>query len=332
MTLVLGIDQGASKTFAVLADCKGRILSTGKAGGADQSKDGIPYAVDRIREAVTAALQEAGAAAEDVKAAGAGICGADFPREYRLLKEALEERLGIPVTVNNDVMAALRAEYAGNRSMVICAGSGMNIGVRDADGREFCLGYYLDDSLQGGGAIGRDALRTVFDARIGIGQPTKLEDAFLKHFGLPGVDALIEWYYAGAGRREQDRVRELVPEIDRLALLGDPGAVQVLKRFAEGTARYALALMDQAKLAEGPLAVVFSGGVFKGRSLILKATIRERILNKNKEAQFLDAVYEPVLGGTVMAEELAYGGSVPEEVLESLKESAAKAGLLRSAV
>lgn len=49
---VIGIDQGASKTHAIVSDEYGIVLGMGKSYGACHSSDGMTHAITAVKEAV----------------------------------------------------------------------------------------------------------------------------------------------------------------------------------------------------------------------------------------------------------------------------------------
>ena len=59
MRYVLGIDQGGSKTHAVIADQEGRLLGMGKSYGACHSSTSLDYAVQAVVQAADQACQSA---------------------------------------------------------------------------------------------------------------------------------------------------------------------------------------------------------------------------------------------------------------------------------
>ena len=57
MKHVMGIDQGSSKTYAIVGDDGGNVLGFGKSYGACHSNTGMKYAMKAVKEAVNEALQ-----------------------------------------------------------------------------------------------------------------------------------------------------------------------------------------------------------------------------------------------------------------------------------
>ena len=77
MSYILGIDQGGSKTQAVITDETGQILGTGRSFGACHSVQGMQRAMDAVREAVDQAAEQSGIRLEEIAAAAGGMTGAD---------------------------------------------------------------------------------------------------------------------------------------------------------------------------------------------------------------------------------------------------------------
>lgn len=118
--LVVGIDLGGTnmqigvvdRSFAIIGRCKRKTKSV-------QGRDAV---IDRLVEGVRRACEEAGIVVGDLGAVGIGAPGAiDIPHGVVLdapnlqwkdapLQQLLEERLGCPVVVDNDVNVAIWGE------------------------------------------------------------------------------------------------------------------------------------------------------------------------------------------------------------------------------
>ena len=329
MEYVAGIDQGGSTTRVAVADIEGNILSVGYASGGNQAVTGLAEAVEEIRTALEKALEKAPEARGKIVLLGAGICGVDYPHEAEKVRDSLEKELKIPAVVVNDCIGALRAETAEKNSIIICAGSGMNIGLLSTDGREFCFGYFIDDLHQGGESIGRAAVRAVKEASVGMRQAGALTRLVLEFFDQPSVDALVEWMNIGEGRSRLADIKYLAQVVDRAAYeYGDPAALEILKAFAEACVRYVAGGMQMYRMADTPCRIYLSGSIFKARSPILKETLRKGLLELNPKAEIFDAVFEPVVGAVNIALE-DYLGNIPEKAQDNIAKSAGEAGLVR---
>ena len=177
MAYFLGIDQGGSKTQAIIGDDTGHILGLAKSRGAVHSSDGMNVAMMACGEACSKAVEEAGITFQDIYGVYGGLTGIDWPDEGELVGRALAETLGISnVHVVNDCLIALRGGTDAENSAIICAGSGLNCAVK-AGNRQIQYGFYIPDRIQGGMALGNATLQSVFDAEAGIAEKTSLTEA-----------------------------------------------------------------------------------------------------------------------------------------------------------
>lgn len=302
MTFVLGIDQGGSKTHAVVADGTGHILGTGNSFGACHSNCGMETAMAAVREAAQQALNAAGLSAGQMTRIAAGMTGVDWPHEAPLLRQALcalftaaPER----VIVINDCLIALRAGSSRPSGVILCAGTGLNCAVRHPDGREFTFGFYIADHCQGGTALGYRVLQAVFDAACGMREETSLTQPVLAHFGCDTVDELLFRHVTGA--LDKPRIRQLPLLLEAAAIRGDPESSAVLDAFGRDIAQYAVAGLRKLDMLREKVEVVLSGSVFKCRAPQLLAAVRETVLSSAPQAVMVESVYEPVLGAVLLA-------------------------------
>ncbi|GHV12496.1 N-acetylglucosamine kinase [Spirochaetia bacterium] len=325
MEYVLGLDQGATKTCAVMADLEGNILGHGKTGGSYHAFAGMEHAIARMKAASEAAgLINRG----DIAGLGAGVVGVDFPYEYTLVEEALGRAFNCPNRVVNDCIIALRAETSEANSLIICAGTGLNVGLHSPSGEEFVFGYHIDDEWQGGSAIGRRVMRMVFEAEIKMQPATMLTKRVLDFFELGDVETLMDRWFKN--QIDKNRLRYLAPAADECAALGDPVAADIHRHFAGGCARYALAGMRNYRMLDSDVKVYLSGGIFKSAAPILREEITTLIRQENPRAQIIDSKYEPVVGALVMGlEKTLDSRPLSQAILQNIYASAEKHGLTR---
>lgn len=327
MDYVLGIDQGATKTLVALADLQGNIISWGKAPGSYHSLKGLEHAIGQIKTAAEEAVRSAGVRTDKLAAIGAGITGVDFPREYVLLQKSLQEEFAVPGTVVNDCMIALRAESAIPGNMIICAGTGLNIGILTQEGIRFTFGYYIDNRWQGGASIGERTIQMITEASLGMKPQTLLTVRVLEYFGEQTVDELLEYLYTRGGN---EKLKYLVPVVQKCAAEGDETAIDILQYFADGCIRYALAGLRKYDMMHSPVTVFLSGGVFKDKQSLLNNRITDALQKENSQLKVVNAKLEPVVGGVMTALEKVYDGKVPSKVVKRIQESAYTAGLARN--
>lgn len=326
MDYILGIDQGATKTMATLADLQGNILAYGKAPGGYHAVTGLEHAIEQVRIAAENAVQAADAEKDKLVAIGAGMTGADFPSEYTLLQNALEKKFKVPNTVVNDCMVALRAESPSVNSMIICGGTGLNIGVLSPDGNWFVFGYYIDDCWQGGVSIGEYTLQKITEASLGIRPQTELTQRVLERFGEKNVDGLLEQLYTKGGKK---KLKYLVPDVMDCAEQGDETGIQILQYFADGCSRYAVAGLRKYHMLDIPTTVYLSGGIFKNDKSMLNNMINTALQRENPQVKIVNAEFEPVVGGVMIGLEKVYDGEIPPQIVQQVRASARTIGLTR---
>jgi N-acetylglucosamine kinase-like BadF-type ATPase len=262
MSVVLGVDGGNTKTIAVVADESGHALGGGRGGCADIYNAPAPQAaIDAIAAAAEQALEAADTSASDVAAATFGLAGADWPEDFALLEGALHERLGLPAPplVVNDSIGALRSGAPDWIGVSVVSGTYNAIGARRADGRVFHLGFWPDGA--GGRDIGRDALRAVYHAHLGMGPATALAAGAFALYGADDAIDLLHRFTRRGGLAEH--------EIDRMAAVvldaadeGDEVAREIVAAKGSILGRQGRACAAQLDLPLEGTRIVLSGRVF----------------------------------------------------------------------
>jgi len=331
MKYFLGIDQGGTKTDAIICDCAGRVQGTGYDHGLATSyfKDDEGVYIDRIKSASKKACSMAGIALSDVSAVCGGLNGADWDHEIPILTDVLRLALGIyDATVLNDCIIAMRG---GNVDIspdcaVICAGSGLNAAVRRSDGKEILYGYYIDDSHQGAYALGTQALKKVMDSHIGVCGETALTELVLGFTGFDDPEHLMIEYTTMNYQLEN---KDLAPLLTKAYAQGDKESVNIVNEFADGVSRYITVGIERLGLSGRPLDIVFSGSVFKQDGTSVAHRIFEIIQEYEPNARMIDARYEPVCGAALTLLDREYNTALPAEVTAAFEKSAQEHGLLR---
>lgn len=296
MRCVLGVDGGASKTLAVLADETGEVHGVGRAGnGNHQGPAGLAGALTEIRTAIAQALDMAGEAEVD----GAYFClaGADLPEDFTLLRPALAELRAAPqIDLHNDSIAALRSGTDNPNAVTVIVGSGTNAAGRNARGEEIrlaALGWYSGDQ-GGGGDLARQAVWSVARAQDGRGERTALESLVLGALGVPDADAMIRRFYLeGISHGE---VLALAPLVFKAANSGDPIARNLVIGQGREVAVTATALLWRLDLLDTVADVVLGGSIFKGEGDLLMDTIRQELGKSAPRARIVRPEVEPVIG------------------------------------
>ena len=89
MSIIVGIDQGSSHTWAAASDLQGNILSVGMSFGACHAFDGIEKAMQAVNLSCEAALQLASIPRTKIQLIYSGMTGADWQDEFTLLHDSI---------------------------------------------------------------------------------------------------------------------------------------------------------------------------------------------------------------------------------------------------
>lgn len=327
MSYIVGVDQGGTKTQAVVSDSGGNLLSVGRSEGASYSLSGIDKAKTAVHDAVTQALLSASIHPQKVSLLVAGMAGLNWPDEYPVLQNALQSlRLAKQVMVINDSLIAFRGGTMATSGAVLVAGTGANCALISPMGQTFIYGLYHDEDLQGAIALGRRALNAVYRAQTGRESPTLLTKYLLDFFNLTSVDTLIR--ADSLGHIELNDIKELAPLVFRAVYAKDQVACTLVKHFGNGLAELIVAGLQRFDMTSFNVDVVLSGGVFKNPSRLLQNTIHQQLKKVASGVRIINARYEPVVGAVLFG--LDYLGFViTEPIRQSIEISSQRFELIR---
>jgi len=329
MRYILGIDQGGSKTLAVVADEYGNILSLGRGPGACHSITGMDSAKEALRIACSDALRQAGMKISDMFCILGGLTGADWPHETPLLIDAICQVTGADsekVSVVNDCLIALRAGTSSPSGCILCAGSGLNCAVRNLEGEQFVFGFYIKDDDQGGMALGRMALQAVFDAEIGLREETMLREEILTYMDCSDVDEMLMRHVIDG--LPSQKILYLPRVLEKCALAGDQVSKDVLSEFGARMGRYVASGLMRMGMDRKESEVILSGSIFKCRAQELKNAVEDIILQAAPKAQIKQSRYEPIIGAALMALD-KLNETDHSVIAENMERSAVKYDLFR---
>jgi N-acetylglucosamine kinase-like BadF-type ATPase len=315
--LYLGIDAGATKTHALVADEEGHVHACGLAGPGNWEGVGLEGAFQTYAAAMNQALACAGLAVSDVSAGGYALAGLDFPSDEVRLRP-VAERLGVPgpQVLVNDTFGALRAGTHGGQGVVTIAGTGTTVAGCNRKGerfRTFGEGQFLGD-LGGAGDIVWMALRAVGQAYTGRGKPTALTDRLVEFHGVDDALQLIE----GICRGEIDEPRAgRAPLVFEVAVEGDEVAQEIIRDAGRELGANAVAIARRLGMLSEPFELVLAGGVFRSKSDLLIDTLVETVRASAPRAQLVVLHTAPVAGSVLLAMD-ADGCEITPEIQERL--------------
>jgi glucosamine kinase len=195
VSLVVGVDGGATQARALVTDLEGRTRGRATAGAA-LGRPSEPVAVVPGLLALTRSAVEDAGAELPVAALCCALAGVGRERERDLVERALAGAgVAQRVRVVTDAEAALHDAFRDGPGIVLIAGTGSVAWGRGPDGRVARAGGWgaLLGDEGSGYALGLGALRAVLRAHDGRARPTTLTGAVLRETGLNEAAELVRW-------------------------------------------------------------------------------------------------------------------------------------------
>lgn len=302
-TLFLGIDGGASKTVALLANADGIVLGRAQVGGSNKQVSGVEVTLNTLSQAVDAAFARANLPVQPVTAACLGLSGIDRPEDQQLIHGwANRRQLTQSLHVVNDAQLVVAAGTPHGYGVGLICGTGsiaIGRGIDGRPGRAGGWGYLLGDEGSGYD-ISLQALRSAAQAADGRGPGHLLLHELLTLWKLRQPYELIPFVYDRPDPRAI--LGDIPPLISQLADQGDPICMAILTQAGRELASAVLAVADQIDL-HGPIPVAIAGSVGLRTPLLLQCLCQE-LEQRGRPADPLTPVEDPAMGAIRMAREL----------------------------
>jgi len=296
---------GGTKSHALIADETGRQVGFGSGGPGSWEAVGYEGLSAALAEVTARALEGAGLKIGQIRAAGMGLAGYDWPSQRAAHLEAIRP-LGLqgPVEIVNDATLGILAGAKDGWGVSVVSGTGCN-----------CRGWSRDHTRQGravGGAnawsgeaaggwdIVARAMRAVSFEWTHRGPATAHTPAFLKKTGAGCLDELIEGAYLGHYNFDQSDVM-MVFEV---ASAGDAQALEVLRWAGDQLGQMACGVIHQLGIERERFDVVLIGSIYDGHACLTEA-LGETVHRVAPAARLVRLTVPPVVGGVLLGMETA---------------------------
>ncbi|MGH2559187.1 MAG: N-acetylglucosamine kinase [Thermomicrobiales bacterium] len=300
---VLGVDGGATKTLALVADLAGTVVGCGRAGGSNLYGPSPEEAITNIAEAVTIAVRAAGIPPDSLVAGGFSLCGADWPEDFDFFHaEMTKRRFGRTVTIVNDAVGGLYAGSPDGFGVAVVCGTGSATAARSPDGARWHASFWQEPD--GAVDLARRALRAVYRADLGLDQPTSLTPRVLAHYNRENVENVLHLLTRRVDpspMRISGLVRLLMEEADR----DDPVARCIVEEHGTALGDCALAAARRVGIEGAAFTLVLAGGIFRHPSRLHAGALIARVQTSSPEVLPLHSPFEPVVGALRIALEVA---------------------------
>ena len=312
----LGVDVGSSDTRALLCDASGRALGFGRGGPGNHEVVGYAGLIQALRKAVNLALSAAGLSIHDVRGAGFGVSGYDWPSERQPTIDAITAlELHAPLELVNDTILGLLAGASQGWGIAVVSGSGCNCWGWDRThqrvGRVTGHGLWMGEGA-GASELLHQAVRALAHQWTRRGPTTALTPLFLENTGCASLEALVEALATGELRLEGGAVQLVF----QAAREGDAVALELVDWAGRELGELAACVIRQLEFEALAFEVVLMGGMFKNDVLI--QPMRQVILETAPRASLLHLQAPPVVGAVLLGMQAAGvtpGGDVRERLI-----------------
>jgi N-acetylglucosamine kinase-like BadF-type ATPase len=301
--IFLGIDIGATKSHALLADERGQVLGFGHGGPGNYEVVGWAGLEATLQGVTRAALAEAEVAASKVTAAAFGVAGYDWPGERAPHEEAIASLgLGCPTTLVNDTVIGLVAGAPEGWGLGLVAGTGTNCWGRAPDGREGRVtgeGWPFAEYGGGGDLVAR-ALQAVSLAWSRRGPETALTAAFVEQTGAAGIEDLLEGLVLG----HYGLTSDVAPLVFRVAAAGDAVALDTIQWVGRELGNLAVGVIRQLEFEALTFDIVQIGSLWNGSPMVGETAL-VTVQAVAPGARMVRLAAPPVVGSVLLALEQA---------------------------
>jgi N-acetylglucosamine kinase-like BadF-type ATPase len=300
----LGVDVGATKTDALIADEAGRAIGFGQSGPGNHESAGYDGLAGALGLATARALSMAGLTAGDLAGAGFGVAGYDWPDERADTLAAIST-LGLkaPIGAVNDTLIGLLAGSEAGWGVAVVAGTGCNCWGWDQQRQrvgQMTGGGQMMGEAAGATEVVARAIRAVARDWSGRGPATRLSPALV---GLAGARDLPDLLHG----LTEGRLRigpQAAPLVFEVAAAGDAVARGVIEWAGRELGEMAVTVVRQLDFQALAFDLVLVGSLFNGGPALIDP-MRATVLAAAPKARFVRLSTLPVLGAVVLAMEQA---------------------------
>jgi|WetSurMetagenome_2_1015567.scaffolds.fasta_scaffold46454_2 N-acetylglucosamine kinase-like BadF-type ATPase len=314
----LGIDIGGTKTHSLLATAEGEAVGFGEAGTGNHEAVGYEGMEEVLINTTREALAMAGVKLGEIKGAGFGIAGYDWPSERPSMLESIAKiGLSCPVEAGNDTLVGLLAGAKGAWGVAVDAGTGENCIGRDRSGRiaQLTGSGPMFAEFGGSHSLVVKAIQAISLEWGHRGPATALSHEFVQLAGAKDVSDLLEGltlgYYEAYG--------DVAPLVFKVAEEGDTVARECIDWAGRQLGDMVNGIIRQLGFETLDFDVVLIGSMFNGGPMVIEP-LRETVLAVAPKARVVRIFAPPVIGGVLLGMEVS-GAKFDDTFREHLAQS-----------
>jgi N-acetylglucosamine kinase-like BadF-type ATPase len=301
MHYFLGLDVGATKTHALVADETGQAYALGEAGPGNHEGVGYDGLAAALQMATADALGQVGISLAQIAGAGFGVAGYDWASERASTLQAIGTLgLNAPVEAVNDAVIGILAGAAEGWGVAVVSGTGCNCWGLDRErrtGQVTGMGWWMGEAA-GAGELVEEAVRRVSRDWSRRGPRTALTQAFVDLAGARDAGDLLE----GITLFRYDVGASAAPIVFQVAAAGDVVARQVIEWAGRELGSLANGVIHQLGFEALAFDVVLVGSLFDGGPALTEPMFRT-VHEFAPGARFVRLTAAPVVGGVLLGME-----------------------------
>jgi N-acetylglucosamine kinase-like BadF-type ATPase len=300
----LGVDIGATKSHALIADEAGRAAGFGTAGPGNHEVVGYEGLIAALDDITGQALAAASIDRGQIAGAGFGVGGYDWPGERGPTLAAIAT-LGLtcPIEAVNDTLIGLLAGSEAGWGVAVISGTSNNCWGWDRERRR--MGRVTGNGMMFGEYGG--ATELVWKARCAVatawsrrGPQTMLTELFMRQTRARSAEQLLE----GLSQGEYHLAAEVAPLVFEAADAGDAAAAECIAWAGRELGSLIVGVVRQLGFETLAFEVVQVGSMHNGGARLLDP-MRETVHAVAPGARFVRLTAPPVVGAVLLGMEQA---------------------------
>lgn len=305
---VLGLDGGGTKTQAALFDINANLIDLINWGATNHEvlHGGFAELKNELDKLLNRLLNKNCIDRKDIISSAFGLAGVDTKKQHKIIADIIKD-LGIEnFILTNDAYLGIKAGCPSGVGISVINGTGCTVAGIDKTGTMLQIGGQgeLTGDVGGGGTIGMEAIRRVYNHLFRLEPYTLLKDILFQQLGITSKYDFMEALTNALENGLLD-TGEVGKQVFEAANMGDDTAIDILRTVGRELGRSVNGAVSELDFNdEETIEVVLAGSVnVKGNNPSLVNALKEEVTKKNPEKRFNFIILEqpPVAGAAIWA-------------------------------
>jgi N-acetylglucosamine kinase-like BadF-type ATPase len=301
----LGVDTGATKSHALIADDSGRALGFKRGGPGQLEIIGYEGLTEVLCNLIHQVLDTAGISKDQLAGAGFGLAGYDWPSQRKGTLAAIQslEMPNVPFEIVNDTIIGLLAGATEGWGIAVVAGTSCNCRGWDRNRREGRVTGFSSRMGEAAGAseLVSKAVQAVAFEWVRRGPPTRLTQAFIELTGAQNIEDLLE----SLTLKRHKISATAAPIVFRVAAEGDPVAKEVIRWTGRELGNLTVSVIRQLGFEDLDFEVILAGSLYNSNAPLLLEALQATIHAVAPKARLIRLNDPPVVGAVLLGMEQA---------------------------